>query len=154
MTQFNALPHQKKWFLGLIDQSCCLLNVILIWSRIRIVCTNKVQLYRLIFHFFRLSILSEIQHNRSGTATLSYIEGTCDSPRYIRSFTNLITPFGNWLCNTNEVDFLKSICSQKSGSYLSSNDHDWRTIDHCICDTCQRICCSRTTCNQTHTHFT
>lgn len=82
------------------------------------------------------------------------IECTCHRPSYIFCTANLITPFSDRLGDTYQVDFLKSVCSEKTRPYLSGNNYDRCTVYHCIGNTGDCIRCSGTACHQTNTYLT
>ena len=73
---------------------------------------------------------------------------------YIFCSANLITPFSDRLGDTYQVDFLKSVCSEKTRPYLSGNNYDRCTVYHCIGNTGDCIRCSGTACHQTNTYLT
>ena len=122
--------------------------------RNRIVTTNEIHLHRLIIYHFGLRVLGKVKHNRPRTTTFCYIKSTRYCPSYILGRTDLITPFRNWLGNTYQIDFLKSIRTQQRSWCLTSNHHNRCTINHSICNTSNRISHTRTTSYQTYPNFT
>ena len=145
--------NNKRAF-GVIDQFGGSLYRFFVCIGNRNIAADKLLLRRLVFCFFNLRILGKVEYHRTGTTTTGNVESTCYRPGYVFGTANLIAPFSDWLSDTYEIDFLKSVCSKKACSHLSCNDNDRRTVYHCICNTCDRIGCSGAACHQANTDFT
>ncbi len=61
---------------------------------------------------------------------------------------------GDTSCHTNDINFLKRIVSDKSKWHLSGKANKRNAVIMRICQSCDRIGCSRTACHKTDTHFT
>ncbi len=115
---FRVLPlsYQYKRTFGIIYQFGGFLHRIFICIRHRNIAADKIQLRRLVFCLCILCILGEVQYYRTGTTATGNVECTCHRPSYIFCTANLITPFSDRLGDTYEVDFLKSVRSEKTRS--------------------------------------
>ena len=153
-SQFHSLSYQDKRAFGVIDQFGGSLYRFFVCIGNRNIAADKLLLCRLVFRFFNLRILGKVEYHRTGTTTTGNVESTCYCPGYVFGTANLIAPFSDWLSDTYEIDFLKSVCSKKACSHLSCNDNDRRTVYHRICNTCDRIGCSGAACHQANTDFT
>ena len=154
ISQFNTLSNQYKRTFSVINQFGSSLYRLLIRIGNRNITTDKIDFRRFVFRFLYLRIFSKVQYHRPRTTTTSNVKRTCYRPGYIFRTANLITPFSDWLGDTYQVNFLKSIRPKKACSYLSGNHHDRRTIDHRICNACYRIGCSGTARHQANTYIT
>jgi len=154
ISEFYPLSYQYKRTFGIIYQFGGFLHRIFIGIRHRNITTYKIQLRRLVFCLCILCIFGEVQYYRTGTTATGNIECTCHRPSYIFCTANLITPFSDRLGDTYQVDFLKSVCSEKTRPYLSGNNYDRCTVYHCIGNTGDCIRCSGTACHQTNTYLT
>ena len=66
---------------------------------------------------------------------------------------HLEVPLGRGHGNSHHIGFLKCICSQKMGSYLTCNADQRRAIYLCIGQTCNQIGGSRARGGQTYAHL-
>ena len=94
---------------------------------------DEIHVCRLIVHHACLCVLGEIQHHGSWSATSCNIEGTAHGPCYIFGLSYLEGPFGDGLSDTDDIHFLKSICSQHGCTYLSADDYHRGGVYHGIC---------------------
>ena len=154
ISQFNTLSNQYKRTFSVINQFGSSLYSLLVRIGNRNITTDKINFRWFVFRFLHLRIFGKVQYHRPRTTTMGNVKRTCYRPGYIFRTANLITPFSDWLGNTYQVNFLKSIGPKKACSYLSGNHHDRRTIDHRIRNACYRIGCSGTARHQANTYIT
>ena len=154
ISQFHSLAYQYQRTFGLIYQFSCNHNRLFIHIRNRNITADKIELRRHIFRCFDLSILCKIQHYRSRTSALCYIESPSYRPSHIFGPANLIAPLCYRLRNTHQINFLKSICTKESRTNLTGNNHQWSTVNHSICNTCYRIGSTGPARYQTNSDFT
>ena len=153
ITKFHTLTNQNKRFYRFIDHLGSFLDNVFVHRRNRLIRTNEIHLGRLIIHHGSLCILGKVKNHRSRTSTLCNIESTRYSPSHIFCTTNLITPFRNRGSDTYHIDLLECICTQKGSSHLSTNHYHWRGVNHCVCNTSNSIGSTRSTGNNSATHF-
>ena len=152
-TQFYAMTDESERALCLIDEFSSFSYSLFINLRIWIIGCNLLTFHRFPLTSSNLGILGEVEYYRSRTTATSDEEGTAYSPCHILRTANLIRPLRDRLGNAHQVNFLEGISTQSAHTHLSGDDHDRCRIHHGIRNTGERISCSRTTSNESNTHF-
>ena len=154
IAQLYPLPYQYQRSLGSIDEVSSLLNSFHVHVGDGLITADVVDHCWHIVHLVHLRILGKVKYYGTRSSATCYVEGACYCPRYIFSSTNLITPLGNGLRNTHQVNLLKSICTQEASTHLTGYYHQWRTVYHGIGNACYGIGGTRSACHQAYAHLT
>ena len=99
----------------------------------------------LISKLLDLRIFGDIYQHRARPSATGYIKCFCKNRGNLIRISYLVIPLGNRRCDIDDVCFLEGICSQQMSEHLSGNANNRSGINHCICKTSYKICCSRTT---------
>ena len=154
IAKLHALPHQHQRTFRRIYQISSLLYGFRFHFGYRQIAAHVIHFGRHIFRLIHLSVLGKVQHNRTGTSALRYIESAGHCPCHIFRTTDLIAPLRDGLRNAHQIHLLKGIGSKESRSNLSGNDNNRRAVYHGIRNTCNGVRCARTAGNQAYAHLT
>ena len=84
------MSHECQRFLGIVDEFGSLTQGLGIELGIWHVGTDEVYLTGFPVDLLDLSVLGEVEHHRTGTASTGDIEGPADGPRHILSMADLV----------------------------------------------------------------
>ena len=113
ISQFHTLSYQHERLLCRVYQIGRMLKFHTVSVGNGVVATDKVEHHRFVVHHLRLCVLREVKHHRSRSSAFRNIKSARHCPSHIFRPANLITPLADRLGYTNQIDFLKSICTQQ-----------------------------------------
>ena len=95
-----------------------------------------------------LNILGQIHNNHPRFSCLGNIESLFDCFCQILSPSHRYSIFAYTSRNTNNINFLKSIISDKMRWYLPREAYQWNAIIVCCSNPCNKIGCPRSACHK------
>ena len=111
-----------------------------------------IYILRIFFTSHRnLYIFWNINNYRPRSSGSRNIKSFLDNSSKILSLSDSYTIFTYAVCYTYDINFLKRIISHKIKRNLSCKTYKRNTVIVCRCDTCNKICRSRSTRHKTNT---
>ena len=135
MSENDTLSYDGQGLLSRIDDAGCLFNLFLYGFWVWDITANGIAFFVLEVQGIQQSILRDVENDGTWASVACDVESACDSLGNVFRLSDLVTPFGNRLCKSQKVGFLKGIGSKEVRGYLCGDDDDRGTIHHCIGDT-------------------